>query len=65
MMVKRSEELANIRLIRSDIINFGGMGVTKRVTDKQIMSIPIIDNADIILPIRTLEDALRFLKEFE
>lgn len=65
MMAKRSEEMELIRLVRADIITFAGMGAKKAPSLKQVMSLPIIDNADIILPIRTLDEAVKFLKEFE
>jgi len=64
MMEKKSEEQAMLRLIRSDIIHFAGMGASKRYSDQEIMSIPIIDNQNIILPIRTVKEAVALLKSF-
>lgn len=64
MLLKEAEELATIRLLRSDIIHFAGMGAGKRYSDQEIMSIPIIDNKNIILPIKTLKEALALLKSF-
>lgn len=65
MFEKKCETLDMLRDIRADIINFAGMGVTKRISPKDVMSIAIIDNKDLILPIRSIEEALKLLKEFE
>lgn len=64
MMLKQAEELSTIRLIRSDIIHFAGMGASKRYSDQEIMSIPIVDNRNIILPIKTVKEAVALLKSF-
>lgn len=64
MMLKQAEQLSTIRLIRSDIIHFAGMGASKRYSDQEIMSIPIVDNQNIILPIKTVKEAVALLKSF-
>lgn len=62
---KRAEEKAVIRELRHDIINFAGMGASKRYSPEEIQPIPLIDNADLIMPIRSIEEALKLLKTFE
>lgn len=64
MLHKHSEELATIRLLRSDIVHFAGMGASKRYSDQEIMLIPIVDNQNIILPIKTVKEAVALLKSF-
>lgn len=64
MFEKRAEERDLVRSIRTDIINFSGV-VSKMYAPNDILPIPIIDNANIIMPIRTIEQALKLLKEFE
>lgn len=64
MTLKQAEQLSTIRLIRSDIIHFAGMGASKRYSDQEIMSIPIVDNKNIILPIKTVKEAVALLKSF-
>ena len=64
MMQKQAEELSTIRLIRSDIVHFAGMGSGKRYSDKEIMSIPMVDNQNLILPIRSIKEAEALLKTF-
>lgn len=64
-MYERDEEAKeSIRQLRVDIINLAP-GVTKKYTAAQILPIPIIDNANIILHIKNIEQALRLLKEFK
>lgn len=64
MMVKKAEELSVIRLLRSDIVHFAGMGAGKKYSDQEIMPIPIVDNQNIILPIKTVKEAVALLKSF-
>ena len=64
MFEKRAEEKDLVRSIRTDIINFSGV-VSKMYNPNDILPIPIIDNANITMPIRTIEQALKLLKEFE
>ena len=64
MTLKNAEDLATIRLLRSDIVHFAGMGASKRYSDQEIMSIPIVDNQNIILPIKTVKEAVALLKSF-
>lgn len=64
MFEKRAEEKDLVRSIRTDIINFSGV-VSKMYAPNDILPIPVIDNANIIMPIRTIEQALKLLKEFE
>lgn len=63
MFEKRAEEKDLIRSVRTDIINFS-QAVTKMYDPKQIQPIPIIDNANMVIPIKTIEQALKLLKEF-
>jgi hypothetical protein len=65
MFEKECENLALLRQVRTDIVNFSGMGATKRHSEKDIMSIPMIDNQYIITPIKNIEQALTLLKQFE
>ena len=53
-----------VRIIRHDIMVFGGMGVKKSPTLEQIRAIPLIDKRDVVRPIRSVEEALRLLEEF-
>jgi len=62
---KKCEEQEMLRVIQAAIINFGGMGVKKPVSPQQVMPIPLLDSANITLPISTIEGALKLLKEFE
>lgn len=54
-----------VRILRHDIMVFGGMGVKKSPTLEQIRSIPLIDKRDLVRPIRTIEEALKLLEEFK
>lgn len=65
MHYKKCEQQEMLRVIQSAIINFSGMGVKKPVSPQQIMPIPLLDSADIILPISNLESALKLFKQFE
>lgn len=61
---KKCETQDLIRSLRSDIINFGGMGVKKMVTPQELMPLPLIDNEYIVLPIRSVDEALKLLESF-
>jgi len=61
----RCEKQDFLRTIRSDIINFGGMGVKKHVSPQDLMPLPLIDNDNIILPIRNVAEALKLLASFK
>jgi len=61
----KCEKLEFLRMIRSDIINFSGMGVKKMTTPQELMPLPIIDNEHIVLPIRSIEEALKLLESFK
>ncbi len=61
---KRAEERDLIRSVRTDIINFSER-VSKWYTPQQIEPIPIIDNVNLVIPIKTIEQALKLLKEFK
>lgn len=63
MYEKECEIQSLVRSLRTDIINFSQC-VSKMYAPKEIESIPIIDNADMILPIKNIEQALKLLKEF-
>lgn len=65
MFEKKCEERDLLRQVRTDIINFGGMGAKKMYTPEEILPIPFIDNEHIVLPIRSIEEALRLVKMFE
>ena len=60
----RCEQQDMLRAVRSDIINFGGMGVKKMITPQELMPLPLIDNEHIILPIRSVAEALKLLDTF-
>ena len=60
----RCEKQDFLRTIRSDIINFGGMGTKKMYTPQELMPLPLIDNEHIILPIRSIAEALKLLESF-
>lgn len=64
MFEKDCEIKALIRSIRTDIINFSQC-VSKMYAPHQIEPIPLIDNADMIFPIKNIEQALKLLKEFK
>lgn len=65
MTEKRAEEMELVRLLRADIINYGGMGAKKYYSPEEIHPLPIIDNEHIVVPIRTIDEALRLVKMFE
>lgn len=65
MFEKRAEQKELLRDIRADIINFAGMGAKKYTAPQDIVPLPILDNNNIILPIRNINDAIKLLKEFE
>lgn len=59
--LERTDWQVLFRTIEGAVINFGGMGATKHHKDEDIRKIPIYDNANIILPIRTKEQAYKLL----
>lgn len=65
MFEKKCEDRDMIRQVRADIISFAGMGTSKRYEGKDIDPIPLIDNMDLIMPIRSMAEALKLLKTFE
>lgn len=65
MFEKECETLALIRSVRTDIINFSGWGATKKYSPEQIMPIGIIDNKNIISPIRNIDQALKLVESFK
>jgi len=65
MHEKECDEQDKFRTLRADIINFAGMGAKKAITPEQLQEIPLIDNKNLILPIRNEAEALKLLKEFE
>lgn len=48
----------------ASVINYGGMGVTKPVTAKDVMTLPSIDVSTIIKPIKNKIEAIKLLKSF-
>lgn len=67
MREKDAEEWEKVRTVQTAILNWGGMGTKdgKYYPPQEVMKIPLIDNADIVLPIRSIEEALKLLKMFE
>lgn len=66
MQEKDAEEWDKVRTVQTAILNWGGMGgKDKYYPPEEVMKIPLIDNADIILPIRSMKEALELLKKFE
>jgi len=61
----RCEKQDFLRAIRSDIINFGGMGTKKMITPQELMPLPLLDNEHLILPIRNIAEALKLLESFK
>lgn len=65
-MNKRFETLDFVRMIETAILNYGGMGGSKKaITPQEYRPIPTLDNADIVIPIRDRDKASKLLKEFE
>ena len=58
---RKSEELDRLRRLQATIMTFGGMGANKVINPKDVMEIPIIDNEDIILPIRSRDEAIKMI----
>lgn len=58
---RRAEHLDGLRDLKATIISFGGMGSSKLIKPTDILGIPLIDNEDIILPIRSRQDALKMI----
>lgn len=66
MSEKDAEEWEKVRTVQTAILNWGGMGgKDKYYQPQEVMKIPLIDNADLVMPIRTMADALKLLKTFE
>lgn len=64
-LTRRFEKMEFVRSIETAIVNYGGMGSTKQIKPKDLYTIPLIDNRDVIIPIRTKEKALELLKTFD
>lgn len=64
MYEKECETDELVRRIRMDIINFSGF-VTKKYEGKDVHPIPIIDNANMVMHIKNIDQALSLLKEFK
>lgn len=65
MFEKRCEHKELLRDIRADIINFSGMGAKKYTQASDISPLPLLDNMNVIVPIRNDNEAHKLLKEFE
>lgn len=59
--MREVKELDRFRSLQATIMTFAGMGANKLISPKDVMQIPILDNEDIILPIRTRAEALRMV----
>ena len=62
---EEAEKWLHTRAIEASIANFGGMGAKKLIKETDIRSIPIIDNADCIKPIKNREQAYKLLNNFQ
>lgn len=67
MFEKECETLDMLRSIRADIRSFAGMGLKggKILSPQDVSGIPIIDNKNIIVPIRSVNQAIELLNTFE
>jgi len=50
------------RQLLATIMNFGGMGVQKYIKAEELIPIPLIDADNIILPIRSVEEAMKVFR---
>lgn len=65
-MMKRAESFNLVRMVETAIINFSGFGGRKKmVTPQEVRRIPVIDNIDVIIPIRSKDEALQLLNRFK
>ena len=65
MFEQKCEERDMIRTLRADVISFAGMGAKKVYAPKEIDPIPFIDNADLVMPIKSIDEAMKLVKMFE
>src|SRR5690606_39984744 len=66
MLINRSyqdsERLVELRQLGTWIVN-GYQGLERAVNPQDLMKLPLIDNAGIVLPIRTREEAIELIRE--
>ena len=66
MLINRSyqdsERLLELRQLGTWIVN-GYQGLERAVNPQDLMKLPLIDNAGIVLPIRTREEAIELIRE--
>lgn len=64
--IERSERWSYVRAIETAVCNFGGMGATKYITEKEIRSIPYIDNSGMIFieKIKTIQEAYEMIDKW-
>lgn len=55
---RRCLELDGLRRLQATIMTFSGMGSSKVINPKDIVGIPLLDNENVVLPIRTRAQAL-------
>lgn len=60
----KAEKWAYVRAIESAIINFGGMGAKNYINETDTRPIPLIDNINIVLPLRTKEQAYKIIDKW-
>lgn len=59
--MREAKELDRLRRLQSTIITFAGMGSSKIVNPSDVLGIPIIDNEEVIMPIRSRDEALKMV----
>ena len=62
--MREARELDRLRRLQATVMTFAGMGSSKLINPKDILSIPILDNENIIMPIRTREQALQMIDTY-
>lgn len=58
---RRCIELDGLRRLQATIMTFSGMGSSKVINPTDVMGIPFIDNEDLLLPIKSREQAIRMI----
>ncbi len=58
---RRCVELDGLRRLQATIMTFAGMGANKVINPKDVIGIPLLDNEDIILPIRSRDEAIKMI----
>lgn len=53
----------DLRRLESSIYNFGGMGTKEVINPSKWLKLPLIDKFDVLLPIKTKEEAISIFKD--